>query len=64
VVTTFTASSHDQTLPLWIFQNLFRPNQAPIVNVVAAVLVLFSAIPIYIAQRLSGSTAESMTGAR
>jgi putative spermidine/putrescine transport system permease protein len=64
VVTTFTASSHDQTLPLWIFQNLFRPNQAPIVNVVAAVLVILSAIPIYFAQKLSGSTAETMTGAR
>jgi putative spermidine/putrescine transport system permease protein len=64
VVTTFTASSQDQTLPLWIFQNLFRPNQAPIVNVVAAVLMILSAIPIYFAQRLSGSTAESMTGAR
>ncbi len=64
VVTTFTASSHDQTLPLWIFQNLFRPNQAPVVNVVAAALMIFSAIPIYLAQRLSGSTAEAMTGAR
>ena len=61
VVTTFTASSHDQTLPLWIFQNLFRPNQAPIVNVVAAVLVIVSAIPIYLAQRLSGSQAEHIT---
>ena len=63
VVTTFTASSQDQTLPIWIFQNLFRPNQAPIVNCVAAALVIFSAIPIYFAQRLSGST-EGMTGAR
>jgi putative spermidine/putrescine transport system permease protein len=64
VVTTFTASAHDETLPLWIFNNLFRPNQAPIVNVVAAVLVIVSAVPIYLAQRLSGSTAEAMTGAR
>ncbi len=64
VVTTFTASSTDQTLPLWIFQNLFRPNQGPVVNVVAAVLVLFSVVPIYLAQRLSGSTAEGLTGAR
>jgi putative spermidine/putrescine transport system permease protein len=64
VVTTFTASSQDRTLPLWIFDNLFRPNQAPVVNVVAAVLVLVSAVPIYLAQRLSGSSAEGMTGAR
>jgi putative spermidine/putrescine transport system permease protein len=60
VVTTFTASSHDQTLPIWIFQNLFRPNQAPIVNVVAAVLVVLSAIPIYLAQRLASGAAESV----
>jgi len=64
VVTTFTASSHDQTLPIWIFQNLFRPNQAPIVNCVAAALVVLSAIPIYFAQKLSGSHAEGLTGAR
>ena len=64
VVTTFTASSTDQTLPIWIFQNLFRPNQGPVVNVVAAVLVLFSIVPIYLAQRLSGSTSEGLTGAR
>jgi putative spermidine/putrescine transport system permease protein len=64
VVTTFTASSQDQTLPIWIFQNLFRPNQAPVVNVVAAVLVVLSAIPIYLAQKLSAGTTGAMTGAR
>jgi putative spermidine/putrescine transport system permease protein len=64
VVTTFTASATDRTLPIWIFQNLFRPNQAPVVNCVAAALVLFSTIPIYLAQRLSGSTSEGLTGAR
>ena len=57
VVTTFTAGPEEQTLPIWIFQNLFRPNQAPVVNVVAAVLVLLSAIPIYLAQRLSDDVA-------
>jgi putative spermidine/putrescine transport system permease protein len=59
VVTTFTAGPEVQTLPIWIFQNLFRPNQAPVVNVVAAVLVLVSAIPIYLAQRLSGDVVSS-----
>jgi len=63
IVTTFTAGSQQQTLPIWIFNNLFRPNQAPVVNVVAAVLVVASIIPIYLAQRLSGSTNEGMTGA-
>jgi putative spermidine/putrescine transport system permease protein len=63
VVTTFTAGPEVQTLPLWIFQNLFRPNQAPVVNVVAAVLVLLSAIPIYLAQRLSGDVTSGAAAA-
>ncbi len=56
VVTTFTTSPGLQTLPIWIFNNLFRPNQAPVVNVVAAVLVVLSVIPIWAAQRLSGDS--------
>ncbi|MFM7495690.1 MAG: ABC transporter permease [Candidatus Nanopelagicus sp.] len=53
IVTTFTAGAGQSTLPIWIFQNLFRPNQAPIVNVVAAALILVSIIPIYLSQRLT-----------
>ncbi len=53
IVTTFTAGPGITTLPIWIYQNLFRPQQAPIVNVVAAALVLVSIVPVYIAQRLS-----------
>lgn len=58
IVTTFTAGAGQTTLPIWIFQNLFRPNQAPIVNVVAAALILFSIIPIYLSQRLTSSRDE------
>jgi putative spermidine/putrescine transport system permease protein len=57
VVTTFTAGPGIETLPIWIFDNMTRPQQAPVVNVVAAVLVLLSVIPIYVAQRLSADTA-------
>lgn len=53
IVTTFTAGAGQTTLPIWIYQNLFRPNQAPIVSAVAATLIVFSLIPIYLAQRLS-----------
>jgi putative spermidine/putrescine transport system permease protein len=53
IVTTFTAGAGQNTLPIWIFQNLFRPNQAPIVNVVAAALILVSIIPLYLSQRLT-----------
>lgn len=56
IVTTFTAAPGVQTLPLWIFANLFRPNQAPVVNVVAAGLILLSIVPVWLAQRLSGDT--------
>jgi len=55
IVTTFTAGPGITTLPIWIYQNLFRPNQAPIVNVVAAALVIISVLPIYVVQRFSSA---------
>jgi len=57
VVTTFTAGPGTPTLPIWIFNNLFRPNQAPVVNVVAVILVTVSILPVWLAQRLSGTEA-------
>jgi putative spermidine/putrescine transport system permease protein len=54
IVTTFTAGNGVTTLPIWILNNMFRPSQAPVVNVVAVVLILLSIIPIWIAQKLSG----------
>jgi putative spermidine/putrescine transport system permease protein len=56
IVTTFTAGAGIDTLPLWINRNLFRPSQSPVVNVVGSCLILASIIPIYLSQRLSGST--------
>ncbi|SDS58031.1 ABC transporter permease [Microterricola viridarii] len=55
IVTTFTAGSGVTTLPIFILNNMFRPNQAPIVSVIAVVLVLVSIVPIYIAQRIAGA---------
>ena len=66
IVTTFTAGA-DQTLPIWIFTNLSRPNQLPIVNVVAVFLILLSTIPVYLATRLSrdtGAAAPTAGGAQ
>jgi putative spermidine/putrescine transport system permease protein len=57
IVTTFTAGASVQTLPLWIFSNLARPNQAPVVAVVAAILIVISIIPVWLAQRVSSDTA-------
>jgi putative spermidine/putrescine transport system permease protein len=56
IVTTFTAGASVQTLPIWIFSNLARPNQAPVVNVVAALLIVFSVLPVWLAQRLSADS--------
>ncbi|HET9681086.1 MAG TPA: ABC transporter permease [Candidatus Limnocylindrales bacterium] len=55
IVTTFTAGTQE-TIPIWIFSHLRLPNQRPIVNVVALFLILLSAVPVYVASRLSGST--------
>ena len=52
IVTTFTAGA-DQTLPIWIFSNIARPNQLPIVNVVAVMVIALSMVPVYLAQRLT-----------
>ena len=62
VVTTFTSGPGIQTLPQWIFNNLFRPNQGPIVNAVAAMLLIIFIAPVWLAQRLSGS--ETHAGGR
>jgi putative spermidine/putrescine transport system permease protein len=53
IVTTFTIGAAQETLPIWIFRNLFRPNQLPIVNVVAVLVVLVSIVPVYFAHRLT-----------
>ena len=53
IVTLFTIGAGQETLPIWFFNNLFRPNQLPIVNVVAVLVVLISIIPVYLAHRLT-----------
>jgi putative spermidine/putrescine transport system permease protein len=66
IVTTFTIGAGEETLPIWIFTNLFRPNQLPIVNVVAVLVVLISIVPVYLAHRLTreeGGAAAARGGA-
>jgi putative spermidine/putrescine transport system permease protein len=63
IVTLFTIGAGQKTLPIWIFENLFRPNQLPIVNVVAVLLILLSMLPVYLAHRLTREE-EGVAGAR
>ena len=52
IVTTFTIGAGEETLPIWIYRNLFRPNQLPIVDAVAVIVILISIVPVYLAHRL------------
>jgi putative spermidine/putrescine transport system permease protein len=45
IVTTFTAGQQ-QTLPIWMLEELVRPHQRPVTNVVAIFVVLVTLIPI------------------
>jgi len=62
IVTTFTIGAGEETLPIWIFSRLFRPNQLPIVNVVAVLVVLISIVPVYLAHRLTREEGGAATG--
>jgi putative spermidine/putrescine transport system permease protein len=62
IVTTFTIGAGEETLPIWIYRNLFRPNQLPIVDAVAVLVVLISIIPVYIAHRLSREEGGAAAG--
>jgi len=61
IVTIFTSGAQ-QTLPIWIYANLFRPVEQPIVNVVALFVIVVSIIPVYLAQKLSLGAARGVPG--
>ncbi len=58
IVTTFT-SGNQQTLPIWIFSQMLKPRNRPITNVTAMLVVLLTAIPILIAQRITAETSDT-----
>ena len=61
IVTTFTAG-HEQTLPIWLLNQLGRPRAVPVTNVVAMVVMVLTALPIVAAWWLTRS-AEDPGGA-
>ncbi len=62
IVTRFTLGAGEETLPIWIFNNLFRTSQQSIVNVVAVLVVLISIIPVYLAHRLTREEGGPVAG--
>jgi putative spermidine/putrescine transport system permease protein len=52
IVTTFTAGQQT-TLPIWMLQELIRPRQRPVTNVVAVVIIALTFIPILAAYFLT-----------
>lgn len=55
IVTTFTAGAQN-TLPLWIFGAIRLGQKLPEVNVVVFGIILFTAIPVLLAQKLIGDS--------
>jgi ABC-type spermidine/putrescine transport system, permease component II len=55
IVTTFTAGQQ-ATLPIWMLEELVRPRQRPVTNVVAMVVVLVTFLPILAAYYLTRDT--------
>jgi putative spermidine/putrescine transport system permease protein len=63
IVTTFTAG-HEQTLPIWLLNQLGRPRAVPVTNVVALMVMLVTALPIVAAWWLTRGTEDASGGGR
>jgi putative spermidine/putrescine transport system permease protein len=55
IVTTFTGGQQE-TLPIWIFNQLTKPRQRPVTNVVAFFVIAVTFIPILLAHHLTQDT--------
>jgi putative spermidine/putrescine transport system permease protein len=60
IVTTFTAGQQ-ATLPIWMLEELVRPRERPVTNVVAMVVVIVTFLPILGAYHLTRGT-DSVAG--
>ena len=60
IVTTFTAG-HERTLPIWLLNQLGRPRDVPVTNVVAMLVMLVTMLPILGAYYLTKG-GESVAG--
>jgi len=63
IVTMFTAG-HEQTLPIWLRNQLGKPHDAPVTNVVALMVMLITALPIVGAWWLTRGTEDTSGSSR
>jgi putative spermidine/putrescine transport system permease protein len=63
IVTTFTAGQQ-ATLPIWMLEELIRPHQRPVTNVVAMVVFVATILPILLAYRLTRGGGETAGGGK
>jgi putative spermidine/putrescine transport system permease protein len=63
IVTTFTAGQQ-QTLPIWMLEELVRPRQRPVTNVVAMVVVIVTFLPILGAYYLTRGGTDTAGGGK
>lgn len=59
IVTTFTAGTQQQTLPIWMLNQLSRPRDRPVTNVAALMVIAITFIPILLAYRFSSEASET-----
>ena len=60
IVTIFTAGNK-RTLPIWFFNELFRPRDRPVTNVVAVIVIAVTLLPIVLAYYLTRPDDEHET---
>lgn len=53
IVTQFTHGPGQETLPIWIFQSLFKPRDRPLTNVAAVFVIALTFVPILLAERMT-----------
>jgi putative spermidine/putrescine transport system permease protein len=53
IVTVFTNGLNNRTLPIWIYEELFRPRERPITNVAAVMVMVVTIIPVVAAYFLT-----------
>jgi putative spermidine/putrescine transport system permease protein len=53
IVTVFTNGLENQTLPIWIYDQMFKPRERPVTNVAAVLVMVITLVPVLAAYYLT-----------